>query len=180
MHHTADCSGSCSGRTGCAGKRVATTFTEINKHLAAGTTVYVTTNDGTEVRGELDTVSGASARLLLQDATTREFSEADVARVTTKDTLWSGLLIGAGLGGAFGFMLNDESCFPAHAPADCRKASRSVGVAATAALGGALGAAVDALHRQRVFHGTRTAGISLSIAPLIAPRGVAIAVSTCF
>ena len=102
---------------------------------------YLTTTDGKEVTGKLDDVSGASVRLLLRDAATREFSEADVARITAKDTLWSGLLIGAGLGAAFGFMLNDESCIHPYATADCRKVSRSAGAAATAGLGAALGAA---------------------------------------
>jgi hypothetical protein len=38
--------------TGCAGKRIPTTFTEMAKRVRGGTTVYVTTADGKEERRE--------------------------------------------------------------------------------------------------------------------------------
>lgn len=167
--------------TGCAGRRVATTFSDMEKRVPAGTTVYLTTRDGTEVKGKLVTVSGSSMNVSLRDAATRDFSEADVARISAKDKLWNGLLIGAALGGFFAFMLNDASCIEPYASPDCKKVPRGAGVAITAGIGAALGTAFDALHHRRVFRGTKsTRGASLFIAPVVAPHVAAVRVSARF
>jgi hypothetical protein len=167
--------------TGCGGRRVATSFSEMEKRAPAGTTVYVTTNDGKEVKGKLAAVSGSSMRVSMRDTATRDFSEADVARVAAKDTLWNGMLIGAGVAGAAAFMLNDESCVEPYAQSNCRKVSRGAGVAITAGIGAALGTAFDALHHRPVFRAARSGrGASLIVAPLVTPNVAAIRISSRF
>ncbi|MCA1561868.1 MAG: hypothetical protein LC804_16915 [Acidobacteria bacterium] len=167
--------------TGCAGKRVATTFADMEKHVPAGTTVYVTTSDGKEVKGKLATVSGSSMTVSLRDTSTRDFSEADVARIRAKDPLWNGMLIGAALNGFFTFALNDEGCTAPSAAPDCKKVSRGAGAAIGAGIGAALGMGFDALHHQRVFRGTRSPrGASLFIAPVVTPNVAAVRVSSRF
>jgi small nuclear ribonucleoprotein (snRNP)-like protein len=167
--------------TGCAGKRVATTFTDMAKHVPAGTTVYVTTTDGKEVKGALATVSASSMKVSLRDTSMRDFSDADVTRVRAKDRLWNGLLIGAAVGGFLTFAINDASCIEPYASPDCVKVSRGAGVAIGTALGAAVGTGFDALHHRRVFRGTSsTRGASLFFAPVVTPNVVAVRVSSRF
>ena len=167
--------------TSCAGRRVATTFTDIGKHVPAGTTVYVTTTDGTEVQGELATLSVSSMTVSLRNTSTRDFSEAEVTRVRVKDPLWNGMLIGAAVGGFFTFALNDESCTAPNASPDCLKVSRGAGVAIGTAIGAALGTGFDALRHRQVFRATRsTRGASLFIAPVVTPNMAAVRVSSRF
>jgi hypothetical protein len=167
--------------TGCAGRRVATTFTEMESHVTAGTTLYVTTSDGKAVKGTLATVSGSSLKMSLADRSTRDFREVDVARIRTKDTLWNGMLIGAAAGGFLTFAINDGSCIVPYAATDCRKVSRGAGVAIGAAIGAAIGTGVDVLHHRRVFRGTVSAqGASLIVAPVANPHMAAILLSSRF
>lgn len=96
--------------TGCTGRRVATTFIGMESHVPAGAALYVTTSDGQHVKGRLTTVSASSMQMSLADQSSREFREADVARIRTKDALWNGIVIGATTGGSLTFALNDGSC----------------------------------------------------------------------
>lgn len=167
--------------TGCVGKRVATTFVDMEKRVPSGTTVYVTTSDGKDVKGKLAAVSGSSMKISLRDAATRDFSEADVARISAKDPLWNGMLIGAAVGGFFTFALNDASCIEPYASPGCKKVSRGAGVAIAAGIGAALGMGFDALHHRRVFRGTRSPrGAALFVAPVITPKVAAVRVSSRF
>lgn len=167
--------------TGCSAKRVPTTFSAMEKRAPAGTTVYVTTSAGNEFKGTLAEVSGSSMKISLRDASTQDFTEADVARIRAKDKLWNGMLIGAGIGGVFAFMLNDAGCVEPYAQPDCKDVSRAAGVAVTAGIGAAVGALFDALHHRRVFRGPRPGrGTSVFVAPLLPSGGAVIRVSSRF
>jgi hypothetical protein len=169
------------GVAGCAGKRVATTFGGMAARVPAGTTVHVTTVDGSETTGRLAAVSGTSMQVVLRDASRHDFREADVARVRVRDPLWNGMLIGAAAGGLSTFIMNDESCSAPNPSPDCRRVSRGAGVAIGALLGAGLGAGFDALNQQLVFHGPAGAnGASLWIAPVLAPRHAGIVVRARF
>lgn len=167
--------------TGCAGKRVATTFADMGRRVPTGTTVYVTTTDGIEVQGKLSTLSASSMKVQLGDQSTRDFREADVTWIRAKDPLWNGMLIGAAAGGFFSFALNDASCTAPSASPDCRNVSRGAGVAIFTAIGAALGTGFDALLHRRVFRGPRsTSGASLFIEPVVTPKVAAVRVSSRF
>jgi hypothetical protein len=166
--------------TGCGGRRVATTFGAMEKRVPAGTTLYLTTDDGEEVKGKFVGLSGSLMRVTMRDTATREFSEADVARVTAKDTLWDGMLIGAAVTGAFAFMLNDESCVEPYARPNCVKLSRGAGVALFTGMGAALGTVFDALHHRPVFARPPLKGASLFVSPLVTPNAAAIHLSARF
>lgn len=166
--------------TSCAGRRVATTFTDMERHVPPGTTVYVTTADGTEAKGKLATLSVSSMTVSLRNTTTRDFSEAEVTRVRVKDPLWNGMLIGAGIG-SLSFALGDEGCSAPNASPDCIRVSRGAGIAIGTAMGAALGTVIDALRHRQVFRATRsTRGAALFIAPVVTPNMAAVRVSSRF
>lgn len=163
--------------TGCAGKRIPTTFTGMGERVPGGTTVYVTSADGKDVQGKLGTVSVSSMTVLLRDGSTRDFGEAEVTGVRVRDPLWNGMLIGAGVGGFFTAVLNDASCVEPYASPDCIKVSRGAGIAIGTAIGAALGTGFDLLHRRRVFRGTKSGGkAALFIAPVVTRERLAMVV----
>lgn len=137
---------------GCAEKRVATTFTAMEKRVPAGTTVYVTTTNGEHLRGRFADVSASSVKLSLGDGSTRDFTPSDVAEIRMKDPLWNGVLIGGAAGLMVGAM-SDESCTARNASPHCLKISHGAGVAISAGIGATIGAAIDALHHRLVFRG---------------------------
>lgn len=166
--------------TGCAGKRV-TTFSEMDKRVPAGTTVYVTTVGGQEIKGKVVTVAGSSMKISLRDAAMREFSEADVARVRAKDPLWNGILIGAAVGATPAVLLFEPGCVEPFAVPDCKTVSRGAGVAISAGMGAGVGLLWDVLHRRRVFHGAQPARrTSVVIAPVFGSKAAGIRVSSRF
>lgn len=165
---------------GCAGRRV-TTFTEMEKRVPAGTTLYVATDDGKEIKGKLAAISGQTLRLTLRDAATREFREMDVTRVRARDPLWNGALIGAAAAGISAAALVETGCVAPYAAPDCKTVSRGAGVAIMAGLGGGVGLLFDVLHHRRVFRGAKRArGASLFIAPVLAPNTAGVRVSSRF
>ena len=166
--------------TGCAGKRV-TTFSDMDKRAPAGTTVYVTTTRGEAIKGQIVSVAGSSMKISLGDAATREFSEADVARVRARDPLWNGILIGAAVGAAPAVLLFEPGCVEPFAVPDCKTVSREAGVAIFAGMGAGIGLLWDALHRRRVFDGAHPARrTSVVIAPIIGSKAAGIRVSSRF
>jgi hypothetical protein len=152
--------------TGCGGKRVATSFEAMVARAPAGTTVVVTAADGSETTGTLRSVSGRSLQVVPRDASSRDFSEAQVTRIRVKDPLWNGLLIGGAVGGFFSFALNDASCIEPYASPDCQRVSRGAAVAIGTAIGGALGAAFDARRHRPVFRAPKAGRASLVVAPV--------------
>ena len=91
---------------GCAGKRIPTTFTDMGERVREGSTVYVTTTDGKEVKGRLAAVSGSSMTVLLGNTSSLDFGVPDVTLFRARDPLCYGLLIGDGVGGLVTFALN--------------------------------------------------------------------------
>jgi small nuclear ribonucleoprotein (snRNP)-like protein len=166
--------------TGCGGKRVATSFEEMVERAPAGTTVFVTAADGSETTGTLRSVSGRSMQVVLRDASTRDFSEAQVTRIRAKDPLWNGLLIGSALGGFFSFVLNDASCIEPYASSDCQRVSRGASVAIGTGIGGALGAAFDARRHRPLFRAPEAGRASLLVAPVFTPDRAAVLVALRF
>jgi hypothetical protein len=82
---------------------------------------------------------------LLFQQLSRADSRGRPVQTTPRDSIWNGLLIGAGIGGGGGYLWarnicgpNDRECFAITAP---------VGVLAGAGIGAAVGAVLDALNR---------------------------------
>ena len=120
----------------------------------------------------------------LRDTSTRQFSEADVMRIRVRDSLWNGMLVGAGIGGFLGYSYNDTDCLFSYTVPDCTKGSPAEPMAIGAAIGAAIGTGIDALRLRRVFRGTKattvTHGPSLFFGPVITPDLVAVRVSSRF
>lgn len=166
--------------TGCGGKRVATSFEDMVARAPAGTRVIVTAADGGKTTGTLRSVSGRSMQLVLRDASSRDYSEAQVTRIHVKDPLWNGLLIGSAVGGFFSFALNDVSCIEPYASPGCKRVSRGAGVAIGTGIGGALGAAIDARRHRPVFRAPKAGRASLLVAPVFTPDRAAVLVALRF
>ena len=62
-----------------------------------------------------------------------------------RDSVWNGLLIGAGIGGAGGYVWARNLCGPNDA--ECFAIAAPVGVLGGAGIGAAVGALLDALHK---------------------------------
>lgn len=165
--------------TGCAARRVAGDFATLEQRLAPGVTAYVTTVDGARFRGRVASVSAASLRLSLPDGAPRDFLPADVSAIRVRDPLWNGLLIGGGVSALMAGMINDAGCIsPNVDPLGCQKASRGAGIAASAGMGAAIGAGIDALHHRRVYNGARPAGTTrLLLAPALTRTSVSLRMS---
>jgi hypothetical protein len=65
--------------------------------------------------------------------------------VGARDSVWDGLLIGAGIGGAGGYFWARNLC--GSNDQECSAVANPVGILGGAAIGGTIGAIVDALHR---------------------------------
>lgn len=166
---------------GCARPRVVTTFSDLETRLRPGTSVHVTNTAGDEIKGEVTAVSGPSLRIKLRDAAERDFAESAVARITVKDPIWNGAVIGAAVG-VVGGGISDEGCSSPSAAPDCKKVSRGAGIAIMTAMGAGFGAALDALFWRRVpvFRASKRAGSVRFLMPVVGPHRAGVFVSTGF
>jgi hypothetical protein len=162
------------GLAGCGHAHVASTFSELQTHIAPDQTLSITARDGSRTTGKLVSIAGTSLTLRLPDSAARQFAQSDVARIRSRDSLWNGLLIGAAVGGLPFALLADEGCTAPNAVPDCVKVSRGEAIALTAGIGAVLGAGLDFAHRKRVFESAAIPRVSVTLSPAVSPRRVGI------
>jgi hypothetical protein len=133
---------------------VARSFQELQSHVQARDTVYVTDKSGQDTKGRIDVLSAASLRLIL-NGDRREFLESAVTRVERRgrDPVRNGLLIGVGTGAVLGFLVgrrtDSPSCRLEPQPAlECGQGAL-LGTVGGAFWGGVAGWITDALIRRR-------------------------------
>jgi hypothetical protein len=158
--------------TACAQKRVATTFRELDPAVRPGTGIRITTADGRQMTGTVESLSAANMRVRSGEGTLREFAEADVSRIVASDPLWDGVLIGAAAAALPVALIADEGCTAPQAAPDCKQMSRGTSLAMLAAIGAGVGLGVDLLRRDDVFRTPAPPAASLRLVPVAGP-GVA-------
>ncbi len=132
----------------------AASFEQLRSCLTPGDLVFLTDAERRVSKGTLVELSGTSLRLLV-DGMPRDFVEADVSEIDrqSSDSVLNGLLLGAAVGGAIFLKYYSENAL---CQANCQFVS---GALSLIAIGGAVGAGIDALVAQRkpVFRlGSRT------------------------
>ena len=145
------------------------------RRVKPGREVWVTTNSGSLVHGEIAAISDSSLNIREQD---REVTIGldDVRLVEGRDSVKNGLVIGGASGGLAGGVL--FALFSAAAcesdPCGSAGAAFMLGAASGAAVGGLLGMMVDGLipGRQTLFGGSTTV-----VTPVITATGKAVNVA---
>jgi small nuclear ribonucleoprotein (snRNP)-like protein len=156
----------------------AQTFGELTTTLHPGQRVTVTTNDGTRLNGDLQSVD-ASHLVLRNGDRLREFAERDVRQVRRRgDRLWNGALIGAGAGAAAGALIGGSR--PGCSGSDAGFCA-GVGAYLGIPLGAVIGLSVDAMlpHADVLYERPRAQARHWVIVPL-AGRGGGMLVTRTF
>ena len=154
---------------------VATTFDELRLKVGRGVTVYVTENDGREYTATVVSVS-ATAFTVSVEGKDRRLEQPAVRRIRQRlpDSLWSGVVIGGGIGVALGALsvgLAD----------DC-----SGGCAASPVISGAtfaaIGAGIDALiaGKKVIYEPAAPGRTAWKLSPLIGRRAAGARLTVVF
>lgn len=150
---------------------------EVQDRLKAGRTIYVTEQDGREVAGRFAELTPA-AIVVVQDGVRRDIPLAAVRRIQTPDPLWTGVLIGAGIGGAMALTIRTDSACPARS-AGCLNEVRAARVGFPL-WGGLVGLWLDWLHNGRRTIYRASAGNTVGAVARVAPGRRAFVVSVAF
>lgn len=129
----------------------ARSFDELQVRVKIGDTIYLTDSSGVETRGQLAKLSDVSLSLA-HDGTRKDFAEGEVKRIDQRrrDSVWNGLLIGAGTGALIGFLRGRAADSPScpRSGIECGQGAL-LGTVGGALWGGAGGWVADALNRRR-------------------------------
>jgi hypothetical protein len=157
----------------------AQTFGELATTIHPGQRVTVTSNDGTRLNGDLQSVD-ASHLVVRRGDRLREFAERDVRQVRRRgDRLWNGALIGAGAGAAGGALIGGSR--PGCSGSDasfCTGLGALIGIP----LGAVVGLSVDAMmpHADVLYERPRAASRQWLLVPLAARGGGGVLVTRSF
>jgi hypothetical protein len=153
---------------------VATNFEELRLKVRPGATVYVTDENGREYAATVVSISATTLAVSV-GGKDRRLEQVSVRRIRQRlpDSLWSGVLIGGGIGVALGALsvgLSD----------DC-----SGGCAASPVISGAMfaaiGAGIDALIKgKKVIYEPSAGRLAWSLSPVVAPRAAGARVTLAF
>jgi hypothetical protein len=123
-------------------------FDDLRRVLKVGESVIVTNDSGQRTKGNVADVSGLSLTLQVRRTKdnpqgTRTFAEDTVIRVTRRDSLENGVLIGLGAGAvaAWGFVRGN--CGPAGYDPECGASAARIGLLAFVPAGAVAGALID-------------------------------------
>jgi hypothetical protein len=153
---------------------VATNFEELRVKVVQGDEIYVTDTSGKESR--VSVVEVGTSLIVEMSGTRRELSEADVRQIRQRqpDSLWTGAIVGFGVGAAFGVVpvsLMSPSC----QGAEC-----VVPIIAGGAAGAGIGIGIDALIKGRkvIYTAGGRQASQLRVVPLISAsaRGASLSV----
>jgi hypothetical protein len=125
------------------GQQVAGSFEQLRARVAVGDTVTVIDVQGRETSGTITDLSVSSLTLMM-DRAEKEFLEADVERVSRRDSRWNGTLWGLGVGGVLGAWA-DHGLVDEYGREDISVGESVEFIAVAAAVGAGIGFAVDAL-----------------------------------
>lgn len=147
-------------------------FRDASQVLKTGDRVTVTASDGTKTTGTIAEIG--AAQLSVRAGTVRSFSEADVAAIEqrTRDRLWNGTGIGAGLGALAGVLWIGSLYAPNASDAVAPIMLLSIGV------GAGIGALVDSGvggDRTPVYVRPATVSRSATVTPIVGRKGVGLA-----
>jgi hypothetical protein len=146
---------------------VARSFDELRLKVATGDAIYVTEADGRERRARVLELS-PSTLVLAVGSVDRTFTERDVQRIRkrTPDSLWTGGLIGAGVGAALGGLAVSFSENCSYRSSSC--AGPFISMTAMAA---GIGIGIDALIQGRkvIYEGGSRSSSRVSVMPVISP-----------
>jgi hypothetical protein len=148
----------------CAHVQPTPSWPELERRISAGQPIAITDASGSEVRGRVAAVSADSLTLNV-GGSARPFATSAIRQVRRDgDPLWNGLAIGAALG-VGGALLSDSSC---SGRPDCgaQIPQRLTFVAVMAAVG----AGLDALHRDRTPLYRSPARTGIAIVPIVTLR----------
>jgi hypothetical protein len=146
---------------------VARSFDELRLKVAPGDAIYVTEADGRERRARVLELS-PSALVLAVGSVDRRFTEEDVRQIRkrTPDSLWTGGLIGAGVGAALGALAVSFS-------EDCsyRSSSCAGPLLSMTAMAAGIGIGIDALIQGRkvIYERSPRSPSRVSVVPVISP-----------
>ena len=134
---------------GCAAKRPARSFADLQQRLHSGNAVYVIDNTGNETKGTLVDVS-SSALILDVNGLPRRMEQDSVRQVQRYgDSLWNGFFIGVAVG-IPGLLIADPTYEPCQNDPEALCANAQAGQRVLAlGIMGAVGAGIDALIRGR-------------------------------
>lgn len=156
---------------------VSSDFEQLRASTRAGDTVYVTDDAGFEIKGKVLDLS-PNALALMVDGQRREFGPARVRTIRKRhaDPVWQGALIGAGIGMApfLGYCVSatesGEKC-----------SDQGSLIAMYGALGGGIGAAVDALIRgKRSIYQAPGGPKTIKVSPVFSSKTRAVRFSVLF
>lgn len=158
-----------------AAQEVADSFEQLGSRVRVGDRVVVTDTAGREIDGTIAALS-ASALGLAVNGTRLDFDEADVDRVSRRDSRWNGTVWGLGAGGVLGALL-DRSLVEEYGREDISSGASVSFIATAGGIGAGIGFAVDAMIKGRRVIYSR-AGTSMrrnaTVLPMWAPwrRGI--------
>lgn len=150
---------------------------EIQGRLKVGRKIYVTEQDGREVAGRFAELTPAVI-VVMQDGARRDIPLGAVRRIQTPDPLWTGVLIGAGIGGAVALTIRTDSACPARS-AGCLNEVRAARVGFPL-WGGLIGLWLDWLHNGRKTIYSTSGGKTVGAVATVAPGQRALVVSVTF
>jgi hypothetical protein len=154
--------------------QAAGSFDELQRIVKIGDTVVIHGETGRETKGTLTDVSGAS--LVVGGVS---FDEAAVRRITRKDSVLNGVLLGLGGGAVGAWAFTRGNCGPAGDDPECSAIAGAVGVLAFVPSGLVVGWLIDRAINKTVFQssvpGVQT---SLAMSPIVtaSARGVGMSV----
>ncbi len=128
-------------------QEVGGSFAQLRSQVTVGDKVIVTDVMGREMEGTIAELSSSSLALI-GGKTRTEFVEADVEKVSRRDSRWNGTLWGLGAGGVVGALL-DRSLVKEYGRDDISPGSSVSFVATAAGIGAGIGFGVDAMIKGR-------------------------------
>lgn len=139
---------------------------ELQDRLKVGKKIYVTEQDGREMTGRFTELTPV-VLVVMQDGARREIPLAAVRQIQTPDPLWTGVLIGAGIGAAMSLPVRSERACPARS-AGCLNEVRAARVGFPL-WGGLIGLWLDWLRdgRKTIYRASdgKTVGALVTVAP---------------
>ena len=150
---------------------------DIQDRLKVGKTIYVTERDGREMTGRFAELTPV-ALVVTQDGARREIPLGAVRQIQTSDPVWTGALIGAGIGGAMALTLRTDTACPDRTPG-CLDEVRGARIGFPVMFG-LMGLGLDWLHNGRKTIYRASDGKTVSAAATIAAGRRALVVSVIF
>jgi hypothetical protein len=157
-------------------------FADVPGTLKLGQKVVVTDVEGRKTKGNIAEVNSSSLTLLVRDRwgteQRRSFDQGAVTTIRRTDSIWNGLLIGAGAGFVATAVWTRHLCGPRDE--ECSANVTAVGWVTMVPGGAAAGALIDRFIGNHLVYRAGDTQSTLRIAPLVGPKRSALSVSIAF